>query len=1469
MQTAVNSRCILYSAELFFYAKVRMSSAPSDCRLDVTRRKTFSQLLGSRSRKQKRRCPSELVPREAVVRLMKHHQNLGDLLLEVTGSGSERDGVDSDDHNAGTPARGSFIASVFREQALMKDVPPGLLTARTAVEKIQQIEQLGLTPRHTVMLDADQRGKLVCLLQSLRELMSTGMLSRLQFREEIWKAKEVPMLEVVWHLQKRNIVSLEELVTSNPDVTFAVRWLFDNLCLLCSEAEDQYQHQDIPRQILSDIVAELVGNGFKESNNLESDRKERQFSQVCFEVLNRMLLWLLDNLCKENETEGASVERATQFWLNVFDTALFHGTLSPDLLKQFFYHTLTQILTFNPVLEASDAIRMQGEWCFAKTKILLTTLYRKIFVLFSAEELIVHLRQVLETHEVNWQNVLSCASTLLVCQPPTQQLLKELLANLLTNSFENYELESIITAFLLVRQAAVEGPAVFISYSEWFKKSFGSANGYHGGSKKALIFLLKFLTDLVPFETVQYLKVHILHPPYVPSKYRALLLEYVSLAKTRLADLQASVEDMGLYEDLSTAHEAPKPQCQALQDVEKAVQIFETTGKIPASVMEASIFRRPYYLARFLPALLVPRALPDSLDSHMAFIDSLKRADKIPDTMYASYIHACNREKQQQLEGVSTFEAMDHGREPIEVLSAALEELRKVAIDPSKTDVVSAQIAVISGQLKTMIDDEDHCTAMDKPIQLDTVVDSLGLLEMEVRDLLLKNFCQTFLVVSSFNPPQRQGEWASLFVKMLCGHRRLLCAVLLRVLHLTCRQASSLSDVHVLGLAGFTLHIHILRISLSVESLQSAGKEEVSFVNHLNQSLVCRTGECSTFCLRFCTAAVAYAVCLSSSRCSSALDVVQQFVPPVFMQKLQYVIPRLIPKCRRDHDVVVEPIWNNLVGLHLNWTAAAISLFKHHTFKELAEMKHFQLTFYDWLMFELEVQPHGDLLSDVDRQEYQHWACYQHYLPSPLAAGGCGGDLLTACRTIINSLMDFSKRAKVQSFEEFSCSRRPSFNRSSYENIICRLQEMVFDLESVRAKAPREDGHFLLDVFLDRRAKLELQTLSKQIEQQIELQLFTRIMVALPPCVLFKTRIDGLKTTLECEEFFHFTNAELRNGYCKEFVLPFHIVSHFFRGLLNASVHCEKPSSAVDGILSNSKVRCPLLMLSATYWWARLEPVLCTQWKRSSDTPFPRELQTMLDSQLWASRLLVGKLESGPLCCPWVLGAFLYFTLKRGNSLKMLQTAMREICAENKEFQVSVLYLTLMHLVSSLLQPKETSDLTVPLKTCADMIMILEEQNQPWLDIFMVVNKDYKPHQILFSMISDVERKLLPIVFYSLLIILDPKLVSSVIKHSDFLFVAITLHSAMVKLFLDGENIIPVSDQPDLQNSNQPDPLELITKGRRFLLRVIPSCSGQIISQHNKLQAVCKDIDLELKASLDHQLQLCAGDGLYSEPTLL
>ncbi|KAF7707777.1 hypothetical protein HF521_018995, partial [Silurus meridionalis] len=150
---------------------------------------------------------------------------------------------------------------------------------------------------------------------------------------------------------------------------------------------------------------------------------------------------------------------------------------------------------------------MQSQWSFAKTSGLMTSLFCKVCVIFRMEEVCSHLQQVLETLEVNWQNVLSCISTLLVYHTHTQACLKELLSRLLSSVFHSYDVEKMITAFLLARQGALEGPAIFPSYSDWFKISFGGSSGYHGNSKKSLVFLLKFLSDLVPFDPPQYLKV--------------------------------------------------------------------------------------------------------------------------------------------------------------------------------------------------------------------------------------------------------------------------------------------------------------------------------------------------------------------------------------------------------------------------------------------------------------------------------------------------------------------------------------------------------------------------------------------------------------------------------------------------------------------------------------------------------------------------------------------------------------------------------------------------------------------------------------------------------------------------------------------------------------------------------------------------------------------------------------------------
>lgn len=45
------------------------------------------------------------------------------------------------------------------------------------------------------------------------------------------------------------------------------------------------------------------------------------------------------------------------------------------------------------------------------------------------------------------------------------------------------------------------------------------------------------------------------------------------------------------------------------------------------------------------------------------------------------------------------------------------------------------------------------------------------------------------------------------------------------------------------------------------------------------------------------------------------------------------------------------------------------------------------------------------------RREFHQWAIHEHFLPEPSAAGGCDGDLETACTVLVDALLDFCRRS--------------------------------------------------------------------------------------------------------------------------------------------------------------------------------------------------------------------------------------------------------------------------------------------------------------------------------------------------------------------------------------------------------------------------------------------------------------------------
>ncbi|XP_049559518.1 Fanconi anemia group A protein isoform X2 [Orcinus orca] len=1158
----------------------------------------------------------------------------------------------------------------------------------------------------------------------------------------------------------------------------------------------------------------------------------------------------------------------------VFSGHMYGSIISTESPKRFFCHTLTQILTHKPVLKVSDAVQMQREWSFARTPPLLSGLYRRLFVTLSPEELVGHLQEALETQEVNWQHVLSCVSTLVICLPDAQQLVDGWVSRLLTHAFESCDLDSMVLAFLVARQAALEGPAAFPSYAAWFQATFGSARGFHGSSKKALVFLFKFLSDLVPFEAPRYLQVHILHPPLVPSKYRSLLTDYVALARTRLADLKVSVENMGLYEDLSSAGDITEPRCQAAQDVEKAIMVFEHTGKIPAAVLEASIFRRSYYLSHFLPALLTPRVvstrrrergagsaesgvpvgvspkscLPSQLprvpDSRAALIESLRRADKIPPTLYSTYRQACSTVREKKPEDAASQREVEPSckEEPLGLLTTALRELRASVTDPTQRDALLAQMAVISEQLRSALGlGEDDSDFEGAPVQLSVRAPKLQPWEQRVVDLLLTSFCQNLMAASSVAPPDRQGPWAAHFVRTLC-RRRLLPALLSRLCQLLHHQGPSLSASHVVGLAALAVHLGESRSALPEVHVGPPTPARGLPVPELFDILLpCRTQESSALCLKFCTAAISYALCKFSSQ---SRDISYSCLSPGLIKKFQFMVFRWFSEARDPpswEDPASSP-WRPLCLPSVDWQRAALCLWRQRTLRELLKQEGLHLTYRDWLQLELEIQPEVDSLSDTERQDFHQWAIHQHFLPAPSATGGCDGDLEVACATLVDVLMDFCQSSR--SYDHSENSDLVLGGCTGNRDIFSRLQEMAAGLEQGPARlghaAPR--GHFLFGVFCRRlQALARGWDVASRLQRQQELLMCKRILLGLPPSVLVGSpRLEQLAAP-DCDDFFHLVNSELRN-FSHDGALTHDITAHFFRGLLNACLRSRDPSLAADLTLTACQTQCPLLLTSALLWWPHLEPELHRHWRRCSQSPLPAELRRLQEARHFAGSVL-SPLAAPPTPGPaWLCAAALHFMIRQAGK----ESIRRELGQLDG-------------------QGEEAAGSLKPLDVCAEVLGCLQRKRISWLPLFQLTETDAGLGRTLLRLAPDHHVRLLPVAFYSLLSYFDE---DALLQEDAFLHVAVNMYLKLVGLFVAGETgaVSTLAHSGDLQA--QGDPVSLITNARLFLLQSIPRCPKRSFSDVAELLGASADCDPEVRAALLSRQQAMLDPDLYQEPRL-
>ncbi|XP_053402861.1 uncharacterized protein LOC123550422 [Mercenaria mercenaria] len=826
--------------------------------------------------------------------------------------------------------------------------------------------------------------------------------------------------------------------------------------------------------------------------------------------------------------------------------------LDVDTMRRAYIHVLTVILSHKPVLKVSQAIKEQEKWAYAKISPSVSQLYKQFLLPFDMSEVLTLLRQVLEQQEVNWQLLLSFVSVTMVCLPETAKLFLEFIDSLLQEGLDSCDRETTIMGMLLARQACFQGPHVFLSYSDWFQRTFSDGSRSLASNRKSFTFLMKFLTDLVPYESAQHIKVHILHPPFVPSKCRQLLIDYIVLAKTRLEDLKECVDMPGVEDSSSSANEKGK---QVVSEIESAVKLFETTGKVPTSILEASIFRKPYYIGQFLPALLQPRPLPDMPDSKMRLIAALKRADKIPVSMFTAYEKGCKREASQLLEGVfidsETDDEMDLS--PFEQMENTLHQLKnavKCRGDSSTSKhTMSEIVSLLCGRLENVlsITSQSHQQSPAN-ITIDTEKVIIESLQVKVIDSLLNTVSETLqLCYTQQNP---DFTWLSKLMQSLLQYSVVIETLYNRIFILTVKQGIDLENHHIDCIAAILVEIQFLCGQLPCVQLKNRcqghdGDVDKTFTECILDMLSARTYSLMYLSLRLTTSYIKYMFSIHE-------DIDEGLVIPVLIKKFIYLSTRQNVQLRNYGNR------SNVTGGEDMISAVYVS--EH--FQQFSSA--FPLTVSEWVDYEISVCAEDDSLTDFQRFEYFTWIVYTYFL------GKGQEDLYSIASSIVQGILKADIR--LTKLNE-GCPSCCEVRKTSYSNSRSVLVSLLQELTARFTQHSQEMCDTL--PWLPQQLMNLLSATSDEIQQHCLIKQFFRLCLCLPAYLMFSNTPYTVNSQNSLKHLSKFIQEIIVPHMCEGLFLPASISTCLCQGLCQASVVVKS-----EELLKELCHLCPVFMMS-------------------------------------------------------------------------------------------------------------------------------------------------------------------------------------------------------------------------------------------------------------------------------------------------
>ncbi|XP_071959432.1 Fanconi anemia group A protein-like [Antedon mediterranea] len=1091
---------------------------------NISNAKTFENLLECRQRYRDTQLSENTMNlKDVVLRLIDHHQHV-DKLFEDLNSLQQVSSGDNDEQNEKLSV--DMFVSSLQSHAKLTGTAADVLAALSYAKNLQTIVNVTDDKDTPHLLNDTQKLQVKVVLRGIHKLNLMHSFSKAHFIKKINSKASLP-LELIWILHRESIMSINKFITSNLGRQNVFAALTHGIVNIGLNLPDDQMIVDRCTEIVKGFATFLVSHGYPANTEGPVDAAKVAVQKASVVILDTIMT---DFIKKRKDSPNST-------HLNILQLIRQARTVNQQSNVKFFKQQLQQQLTASTDIIVSQAISDQHLWTFSKNASQTTASYRELLLFFKEEEIAAMIKRLLEHEEVNWQALLSFISTFLVVCSGAPNLIKGLIDNFLTIAIDELDQDFLIIALLLARQAAAEGPQIFTSYPQWFKDTFGDGSVYIT-SKKSFMFLIKILTSIVPFEPAYTLKAHIQKPPQTFAKCQDLLCDYVLLAKTRLADLKETLEQSDTSESKELKTKELHKQAEA--DVEQAIGVFEATNQIPHSIIQASIFKYPYFMGRFLPVLLTPRMLPDVPDSRMKLIEMLKDLGKIPVKMMEKYKKACDKELNSLLEGIDMEEDDCEMFEPMDALKQSLDNLVK-----ANKESFNRHLAIISERLQTVLCSEltpSDLSTTDELLTLDLQAPSLTQLQVEVTEVLLNGFCKACM-----QRPEVSVHWADNFVSMLSQFQPVLKSLMIRLCIVLTHQESQLQKSHIGPLSILLVNIHLKQDFLPLVTITGHGKSSETscgqFLPVLTRLLSTNTGDKMKFMLQLSSGMIRHLLDLNKL---SGLST-QFCLPDVLIEKFLYLVPRLYPESRYANE---------------NTTDDEIEqLFLSHYFKEYVGRHSIKFALSQWISNELSVQPHHDCISYLERKEYYRWVVNEQF----------GGDT-EICSLIFTELVEYSKNYGVQSglYVHNGCihhlrekSKSATSQNGSQGEILQLLQEVCQTFDSSRFVEPADNLGWMMAAIQKR--------LGDYRNDPLEVACIMNIVTSLPAHLLVTNTPGYPLASNTLKAFITFINVQLRQNLMETaYTLPLHMTLYFARVLCRLNSTC----------LHQLKKECLLLMSS-------------------------------------------------------------------------------------------------------------------------------------------------------------------------------------------------------------------------------------------------------------------------------------------------